>query len=149
MAHIGKAGKLPYCPLKPNRKKVDGSGGKNPHKAVSGPGWSDDENRRGKLVKVHGFPLGHKVKLFRVAATSRTEYIVTNDPSQDSAVAAKDMCGIRWKIEQYHREGKQVLGLENANAARPAPRETTSAAQCSLGTAWPSLPENPEHASTH
>jgi IS4 transposase len=73
---------------------------------------------RGKLVKIHGFPMDHKVTLFRVAATNRTEYVVTNDPSQDSAVAVKDMCGIRWKIEQYHREGKQMLGMEKCQCRK-------------------------------
>ena len=73
---------------------------------------------RGKLVKIHGFPMDHKVKLFRVAATNRTEYVATNDFSQDSAVAVKDMCGIRWKIEQYHREGKQILGLKKCQCRK-------------------------------
>ncbi|MFM8331140.1 MAG: transposase [Candidatus Methylumidiphilus sp.] len=108
---IHKAGKLFYCPLKANRK-VDGSGGKNPYKAVSSLDWFDDEMLRGKLVKIHGLPMGYKVKLFRVAATNRTEYVATNDLSQDSAVAVQDMCAIRWKAEQYHREGKHTLGLE-------------------------------------
>jgi hypothetical protein len=58
------------------------------------------------------------VKLFRVAATNRTEYVVTNDHSQESAVAVKDMCGIRWKIEQYHREGKQMLGMEKCQCRK-------------------------------
>ncbi|MFM8331946.1 MAG: hypothetical protein ACKN9T_09680, partial [Candidatus Methylumidiphilus sp.] len=80
--------KTVYCPLKANRK-VDGSGGKNPYKAVSSLDWFDDEMLRGKLVKIHGFPMGYKVKLFRVAATNRTEYVATNDLSQDSAVAVQ------------------------------------------------------------
>lgn len=53
-----------------------------------------------------------------MAATNRTEYVVTNDFSQDSAVAVKAMCGIRWKIEQYHREGKQLLGLERCQCRK-------------------------------
>jgi hypothetical protein len=111
MMHIDRAGKVFYCPLKSNRK-VDDSGGERPYQAVAGLGWHDDEGLRGKLVKVHGFPMDYKVKLFRVAATNRTEYVVTNDLSQDSAVAVQDLCRVRWKIEQYHREGKQMLGIE-------------------------------------
>jgi hypothetical protein len=117
MMHIDKAGKVFYCPLKTNRK-VDDSQGKNPYKAVSDLDWLGDEMLRGKLVKIHGFPRDYKVKLFRVAATSRTEYVATNDLSQDSAVAVKDMCGIRWKIEQYHREGKQMLGMEKCQCRK-------------------------------
>ncbi len=117
MLHIDKAGKVFYCPLKTNRK-VDDSHGRNPYKAVSDLEWFDDEMLRGKLVKINEFPKDHKVKLFRVAATNRTEYVATNDHSQDSAVAVKDMCGIRWKIEQYHREGKQLLGLEKCQCRK-------------------------------
>jgi len=117
MMHIDKAGKLFYCPLKSNRK-VDGSQGKSPYQAVSGLDWFDDERLRGKLVKIHGFPRDYKVKLFRVAATNRTEYVATNDHSQDSAVAVKAMCGIRWKVEQCHREGKQLLGLEKCQCRK-------------------------------
>jgi hypothetical protein len=117
MMHIDKAGKLFYCPLKTNRK-VDDSQGENPYKAVSDLEWFDDEMLRGKLVKIHGFPRHYKVKLFRVAATNRTEYIATNDSSQNSAVAVKDLCEIRWKIEQYHREGNQILGMEKCQCRK-------------------------------
>ena len=117
MIRIDKAGKVFYCPLKTNRK-VDDSQGKTPYKAVSGLDWFGDEMLRGKLVKIHGFPRDCKVKLFRVAATNRTEYVATNDLSQNSAVSVKDMCGIRWKIEQYHREGKQILGIEKCQCRK-------------------------------
>jgi hypothetical protein len=111
MMHIDKAGKVFYCPLKRNRL-VDDSQGKNPYQAVAGLEWLGDEMLRGKRVKIHGFPKDKKVMLFRVAATNRTEYVATNDPSQNSSVAVKTMCAVRWKVEQYHREGKQMLGIE-------------------------------------
>lgn len=58
-------------------------------------------------------PKGHQVKLFRLGlSTERTEYVVTNDMSQDDADVAKRHTGIRWKIEQFHREAKQTTGLE-------------------------------------
>ena len=117
MMHIDQAGKLFYCPLKSNRK-VDDSQGKNPYRAVSELDWFGDAMLRGKRVKIHGFPMAYKVKLFRVAATNRTEYVITNDRSQDSAVAVKDTCGIRWTIEQYHREGKPMLGLEKCQCRK-------------------------------
>jgi len=117
MTHIDQAGKVFYCPLKCNRL-VDESQGKNPYQAVAGLEWFGDEMLRGKLVKIHGFPKDKKVKLFRVAATNRTEYVATNELSQDSAVAVRYMCKIRWKIEQYHREGKQMLGLEKCQCRK-------------------------------
>jgi len=53
------------------------------------------------------------VKLFRLAlSTQRTDYIVTNDLAQDSAQTTQEVCGLRWKIEQFHREAKQTTGME-------------------------------------
>ena len=43
---------------------------------------------------------------------NRTEWNVTNDIDQASADDTRDICGIRWRIEQSHREVKQTLGLE-------------------------------------
>ena len=40
--------------------------------------------------------------------------MVTNDHSQDSADATRKESAIRWKIEQFHREAKQVTGLESS-----------------------------------
>lgn len=112
MLHIDRIDKVFYCPLKSNRK-VDDSGGENPYRAVSDLTWSDDELRHGKLIKIHGFPGGKKVKLFRVEADNgRTDWVVTNDLSQDSTDDTQGMCAVRWKIEQYHREIKQTLGIE-------------------------------------
>ena len=117
MMHIDRAGKVFYCPLKANRN-VDDSQGRNPYKAVSELEWFDDEMLRGKLVKIKGFSMDYRVKLFRVVAKNRTEYVVTNDHSQDSAVATKEWCGIRWKIEEYHRAGKQLLGMEKCQCRK-------------------------------
>ena len=111
MLHLHRAEKFFYCPLKSNRK-VDDSGGASPYAAVSGLQWNEQESGNGKLIKVHGFPGALKVKLFRVAATNRTEWVVTNDIEQESTDDTQAICAIRWKIEQYHREVKQTLGLE-------------------------------------
>lgn len=111
MLHIDRAEKFFYCPLKSNRK-VDDSGGTAGYKGVEKLSWSDTEILHGKVVKIHGFPGAKKVKLFRVAAKNRTEWVVTNDLSQNSITDTHDMCAVRWKIEQYHREVKQTLGTE-------------------------------------
>ncbi len=70
--------------------------------------WSDRELKQGKLVKIKGFPKDYKVKLFRVAVTSkRTEWMVSNDLSKDSTQDTQEVRGVRWKIEEFHREAKQ------------------------------------------
>jgi hypothetical protein len=112
MLHIDKAGKIFYCPLKSNRK-VDDSGGTKPYQAVSELSWTSQEMDQGKLIKINEFPGDYKVKLFRVVVNSdRTDWVVTNDLSQASTSDTKKKCAVRWKIEQYHREVKQTLGIE-------------------------------------
>lgn len=101
-----------YCPLKSNRQ-VDGSGGERPYQRVDSLDWNEEELERGKPIKIKGFPKEHKVKLFRVVVHSRrTEWIVTNDPSRDSMRDAQKARGLRWKIEEFHREAKQLTGIE-------------------------------------
>lgn len=101
-----------YCPIKSNRK-VDDSGGTQPYQPVSYLSWSTQEVVQGKLVKVHKMPADTRLKLFRVlVSTHRTDYIVTNDLSQQDTSVAEEKSGIRWTVEQFHREDKQITGLE-------------------------------------
>ena len=110
---IESLNKVYYCPLKTNRK-VDDSGGEQPYQRVDSLDWSETEEETGKVIKLRGFPKDHKVKLFRVvASTRRTDYVVTNDITQVSTMATQEACSHRWRIEQLHREGKQLTGLEH------------------------------------
>jgi hypothetical protein len=55
---------------------------------------NNEELNQGKIVKIKGFPQEHKVKLFRVeVSTHRTDYVVTNDLTQDSIEATHQTCG--------------------------------------------------------
>jgi len=112
MKAIEKAGKIYYCPLKSNRQVTQEPD--DPYRRVDSLTWSDEELQAGKTVHLKKFPSGHQVKLFRIElSTQRTEYVVTNDLSQDSTDATRQESAIRWKIEQFHREAKQVTGLES------------------------------------
>jgi hypothetical protein len=112
MAQIDQLEKLYYCRLKCNRR-VDDSGGTQPYQRVDELSWSTDELTQGKLVKIRGFPKDKKVKLFRVTvSTRRTEFVATNDLSQASTDAVQQVCNVRWKIEEFHRELKQLTGVE-------------------------------------
>ena len=119
MLHIETLQKTYYCPLKSNRR-VDDSLGQHPYQRVDSLTWTDSESHAGKRIKIRGFPKDHKVKLFRVApATGRTEYVVTNDLAQNDTQVAQQACHYRWKIEQLHREAKQVTGLEKCQCRLP------------------------------
>jgi hypothetical protein len=51
-----------------------------------------------------------KVKLFQLSVLpNRTNFIATNDLSQNSTNATKQECALRYKIEQLHWELKQGL----------------------------------------
>ena len=110
--HIESLQKIYYCPVKVNRR-VDDSDGEKKHRRVDSLSWTDEEQDKGKMVHLKQMPKGHRVKLFRLAfSTERTDYIVTNDLTQDDSDVVRQHCGVRWKIEQFHRESKQVTGLE-------------------------------------
>jgi len=112
------AGQKFYCPLKSNRR-VDDSQGQRPYRAVSELEWSEQELKQGKVVKIHGFPKDYKVRLFQVVLSpQRTEYVVTNDKTQDSTHETRKVCAVRWKIEEYHRELKQLTGIQNCQCRK-------------------------------
>jgi hypothetical protein len=49
-----------------------------------------------------------------VLSCDRTEWIVTNDlSSQDSTQDTQEVRGVRWKIEEFHREIEQLRGIES------------------------------------
>ena len=111
MLYIESLGKKYYCPLKRNRL-VDDSNGTNPYQRVDSLEWSDTEQQSGKRVKLNKFPKNHKVKVFRVVSNKRTDYVATNDLTQSDVSAVRQVCSARWKIEQFHRETKQLTGIE-------------------------------------
>ena len=43
---------------------------------------------------------------------------MTNDLAQDDVQAVREVCGLRWKVEQFHRETKQVTGLEGCQCRK-------------------------------
>jgi len=118
MLTIEKYQKIYYGPLKGNRQ-VDDSGGSQPYRRVDALEWTEAEKQHGKIIKIKGFPGNHKVKLFRVVLTpKRTDYVVTNDMAQDNTQAVQEVCSFRWKVEQFHRETKQLTGLEGCQCRK-------------------------------
>jgi SRSO17 transposase len=128
MLEIHRAGILFYCPIKANRTvseiRVDQ---KYMYQQAETLVWTQEELDLGKQVHLKEFPAGLELKLFRVAISTegsasspsgaglraRTELIVTNDPSSLDSEAVRFVLGFRWKVEQFHREVKQVTGIES------------------------------------
>lgn len=118
MLHIETLHKIYCCPLKTNRL-VDDSNAEQPYRRVDSLDWNETEQTHGKRVKLRGFPKHHKVQLFRVTvSTHRTDYVVTNDNAQTTTQAVQEVCALRWKIEQLHREAKQLTGLEHCQCRK-------------------------------
>ncbi|MEO1211848.1 MAG: transposase [Cyanobacteria bacterium J06638_20] len=112
MLMIESLKKVYYCPLKANRQ-VDDSTGERTYQRIDSLTWNERELHSGKHLKIKGFPKDHKVQCFRVVvSTRRTDFVVTNESAATTTEDAQQACGFRWKIEQLHREGKQVTGLE-------------------------------------
>lgn len=61
--------------------------------------------------------------------TERTDYVISNDMTQDDSDVVSIHCGVRWKIEQFHRESKQVTGLEGCQCR---PRSLRNHIACSF-----------------
>jgi hypothetical protein len=53
-----------------------------------------------------------------VLSSERTDYVVTNDQTQPSTDETQQVCAIRWRIEQLHREAKQATGLESCHCGK-------------------------------
>jgi len=118
---IDDMGKTYYCPLKKNRLVNDKthSEEKPSYERIENLTWSQEELKSGKTVHINKFPKQYKIKLFQVTiSTNRTEHIATNAMDQDSSSNVRDECAIRWKIEEFHREVKQLAGLEKCQCRK-------------------------------
>jgi len=119
MLHIEREGKIYYGPVQANRRVDEGDGTPVSYQSVEALAWSEAEKLSGKNIRVKDFPKGHRLQLFRlVVSPDRTDYVVTNDLTQHSTADTQRVCAIRWKIEQLHREAKQVTGLERCQCRK-------------------------------
>lgn len=94
--------------------------------------FSPDETRKTKPVKdldwkerscyhgkLKGLPAKRLVNLFRIVISSdKTEYIITNDENLIDSSDARKESAIRWKIEEFHKELKQLTGIEKCQARK-------------------------------
>jgi len=72
-----------------------------------------------KLGKIYYCPLKDNRQV--VLSTQHTNYVVTNEMPQDNVEVVREVCGLRWKVEEFHRETKhkQLTGIEG-NQCRKA-----------------------------
>jgi len=108
MLLVERFNKAYYCPIKERK-----------YRRADSLEWTPEELAGGKQVKVRGFPKDHKMRLFRVAvSTNRTDLVVTNDMAQWFTQDVQEACALRWKVEQFHREIKQLTGIEKCQCRK-------------------------------
>lgn len=79
--------------------------------------WNNHHKEHGYTGKLKDMPKTRPVKLFRIAAVhSGSEYVVTNDELINTASDAQKASANRWNVEEFHREIKQVTGVEKCQA---------------------------------
>ncbi len=75
--------------------------------------WSAEEAESGKILKVWGTHKNCKLKLLRALVfTHRTDYLLTNEVEPTDTVAAEHESSGRWTVELFHRELKQLTGVQ-------------------------------------
>ena len=81
--------------------------------------WTDNELENGLEVLLNGFPKKHTCKLYQLARSeSRIDNLCTNNPSINNFKDIQKEAALRWKIEQLHREEKQLTGIEKCQCRK-------------------------------
>ena len=122
MNQITDYGTYFVCAIKSNRLFSPDNGNddrqepkKKAYENVKDLPWSSP----GYYGKLKDLPAHRPVQLFRiVVSTDKTEYIVTNDVTLRTTDDARAESTIRWKIEEFHREMKQLTGIERCQARK-------------------------------
>jgi Transposase DDE domain len=82
--------------------------------------WTDSELIYGKPVYLKEVPRSVTVKLFSVASSDRRiDNLCTSDMEKSTDVSVtQDESSKRWKVEQFHREIKQTLGISKCQCRK-------------------------------
>ncbi len=112
---IHHLGKYFYCPIKTNRL-VKKSTAKT-YYSVGDLMWNGHQLQYGKCIKIKDLDMD--VKLFKVVfSTARTDYVHTNDLIAHTAAFIAKMPKMRWNIESFNREVKQLTGIDKCQCRK-------------------------------
>jgi hypothetical protein len=80
--------------------------------------WNEEKLLNGIIVKLKKVPF--KVKLFKVVATNGDiDWIITNDLDETvTTQVAQEADDLRWQVEEFHRELKQLTGSEKCQCRK-------------------------------
>ena len=118
MKEIDRLGKIFYCAIKSNRS-ASPVNQEYDYKQVKELEWSKEAQKSGIRIHFKRWPQFKHLQLFRIEVSShRTDYVVTNDLAQLDANAVQKEYGIRFMIEQLHRELKQTIGIDQCECRK-------------------------------
>jgi hypothetical protein len=110
LKYIHREGRVFYTTLKSNRlvslSKEDG------YTHLDQIEWTPEQLRRGRVVKLKEVPF--YVTLFKlVAKNGDIDWVITNDTDVNLSVdVIRGRNDVRWDVECFHRELKQLTGIE-------------------------------------
>jgi len=79
--------------------------------------WTEETIKEGISVKLKELPF--RLQLFKVVAPNGDiDRVVTNHPDHVTSEVVQKKNDIRWKIEEMHRELKQLTGIEKCQARK-------------------------------
>jgi hypothetical protein len=112
---INHLGKYFYCPIKTNRLVKEHN--QKTYSSVSELKWNASQQEYGKSIKVKDLNL--EVKLFKVVvSTDRTDFVLTNDLREHQVEYIAHKQQMRWNIEAFNREVKQLTGIEKCQCRK-------------------------------
>ncbi|MGB0679951.1 MAG: IS701 family transposase [Polyangiales bacterium] len=113
-----KLGLIYYAPIKSNRQVRRQAADDHQDQRVDSVPWDAGSLEHGHRIHLRGMPKGHTVKLFRVVVlTDRIDWVITNDPDIHlTTETVRKHIRVRWKVEQFHREMKQMTSVEKCQA---------------------------------
>ena len=94
--------------------------------------WTPETLRSGQLVRLKEVPFW--LKLFKLVDTNGDiEWVITNDLAEDfTRLRATEAIQVRWQVEEFHREFKQLTGSEKCQC-RKARSQRNHLACCYAG----------------
>ena len=79
--------------------------------------WTPERLAQGVMVKLQKVPF--RVRLFKIVAPNGDiDWIITNSDAPLSADDVQDVNARRWQVEQFHRELKQLTGVEKCQCRK-------------------------------
>jgi len=80
--------------------------------------WTPETLISGQLVRIREVPFW--LKLFRLVATNGdVEWVITNNLTEDfTRLRAIEAIQVRWQVEEFHREFKQLTGSEKCQCRK-------------------------------